>query len=176
MGQRADSSDAKGGGLEITGIDAAQAAIASAVEVYRKAGGPVIWVQHSAGSGAPIFNPDNESFDFIGNVRPQGSEKIIIKAAPSSFTGTDLDATLKGLGTKQVVLTGFMAHVCVTGTARSAMEHGYDVVIVKDAIGDRAIPSIDGKSTVTASYLVDAVCTELADAIGTIVNVADIKA
>lgn len=56
------------------------------------------------------------------------------------------------------------------------MEHGYDVVVLKDAIGDRAIPSVDGKSVVSAAYLVDAVCTELADAIGTILTVADIKA
>lgn len=72
-----------------------------------------------------------------------------------------------------------------------------DVVILKDAIGDRNVPSVDGKSVVTAQYLVDAVCAELGmpftlrirlatrltkidfvsgDAIGTILNVADIKA
>lgn len=55
------------------------------------------------------------------------------------------------------------------------MEHGYDVVILKDAIGDRDIPGLTGE-TVSGSFLVDAVCTELADAIGTILNVADIKA
>jgi hypothetical protein len=55
------------------------------------------------------------------------------------------------------------------------MEHGYDVVIVKDAIGDRDVPSVDGKSVVSASYLVDAVCSELADAIGTIVQSSEIK-
>lgn len=37
------------------------------------------------------------------------------------------------------------------------MEHGYDVVVVKDAIGDRDIPSLDGKSTTTASTLVEIV-------------------
>lgn len=66
--------------------------------------------------------------------------------------------------------------VCVTGTARSAMELGYDVVVVKDAVGDRDIPSSDGSTTVTASTLVDVVCHELADAIGTVVQSADVKA
>ena len=56
------------------------------------------------------------------------------------------------------------------------MEHGYDVVIVKDGIGDRDIPSSDSQSTVSASTLVDVVCHELGDAIGTIVHSVDVKA
>ena len=65
--------------------------------------------------------------------------------------------------------------VCVTGTARSAKEHGYDVVVVKDAVGDRHIPSLDGKSTVTAETLVDVVCTELSDFFATILASSAIK-
>lgn len=68
-----------------------------------------------------------------------------------------------------------MSHVCVTGTARSAMELGYDVVIVKDAIGDRDVPSHDGKSTVKADDIVQMVCHELGDAIGTVIESKDIK-
>lgn len=49
-----------------------------------KAGAPVIWVQHTAGKGAPVFNPDNETYDFIGDVRPKDGEEIIVKQAPSS--------------------------------------------------------------------------------------------
>lgn len=64
----------------------------------------------------------------------------------------------------------------MTGTARSAMELGYDVVIVKDAIGDRDIPSADGKSVVKAATLVTTVCDELADAIGTVIHAAEVKA
>jgi hypothetical protein len=65
--------------------------------------------------------------------------------------------------------------VCVTTTARAAMEHGYDVVIVKDAIGDRDIPSLDGKSTTKAETLVEGVCTELNDFFGTVLQAKDIK-
>lgn len=56
------------------------------------------------------------------------------------------------------------------------MELGYDVVIVKDAIGDRDIPSADGKSVVKAATLVTTVCDELADAIGTVIHAAEVKA
>lgn len=30
-----------------------------------------------------------------------------------------------------------MAHVCVSTTARQAAERGYDVVVVRDGVGDR---------------------------------------
>lgn len=55
------------------------------------------------------------------------------------------------------------------------MEHGYDVVVVKDAIGDRDIPSLDGKSTTKAETLVDVVCTELSDFFSTILVASDVK-
>lgn len=125
--------------LEITGIDAAQVQIDIAVQKFRSAQKPVIWIQHSAGAGAPIFNPENASFDFIGSTRPLDGEQIIIKAAPSSFTGTDLDSMLKNGKVTQIVLVGYMvsllaissflffdrslqAHVCVSGTARAYVD------------------------------------------------------
>lgn len=35
------------------------------------------------------------------------------------------------------MLVGYMAHVCVSTTARQAAERGYEVVVVKEAVGDR---------------------------------------
>ncbi|KAK4046026.1 hypothetical protein OIO90_006635 [Microbotryomycetes sp. JL221] len=136
---------------------------------------PVIWVQHD-GAGTPIFDLGAESGDFIGTVRPFEGEKIIVKKHPSVFTGTDFHETLQSLGIRQLVITGYMAHICVTGTARSASEHGYDTIVIKDGIGDRDIPSHDGKSVVSAATLVDFVCNELGDGIGTIIQSKDIGA
>ena len=73
---------------------------------------------------------------------------------------------LQGLGEtgKKVVLTGYMAHVCVSTTARVGAEKGYDVLLAEDAIGDRNIPGIDARN------VKDAVLKELGDAFGTVVN------
>jgi nicotinamidase-related amidase len=57
-----------------------------------------------------------------------------------------------------------MAHVCVSTTARQADEKGWDVIIAKDAVGDRNIPGIKGEE------LVETTCKELADAFGSIVD------
>ena len=44
---------------------------------------------------------------------------------------------------------GYMAHVCVSSTARAGDELGYDISVVKDGIGDRDVPGA------TASQLVE---------------------
>lgn len=62
-----------------------------------------------------------------------------------------------------------MAHVCVSTTARQAAEKGYDVILAKEAIGDRDIPGLK------AADVVDNSLKELADAFGTVVSANDIK-
>ena len=62
-----------------------------------------------------------------------------------------------------------MAHVCVSTTARQSAERGYDVVLVKEAIGDRDIPGVK------AGELVETVLKELADAFGTVVSIDNVK-
>jgi nicotinamidase-related amidase len=71
---------------------------------------------------------------------------------------------LKGTGRNKLVLTGYMAHVCVSTTARQAAEREYDVLLAEDAIGDRDIPGVK------AADLVAVALSELADAFGTVVK------
>lgn len=67
------------------------------------------------------------------------------------------------------MLTGYMAHVCVSTSARQAAEKGYDVVIAEGAVGDRDIPGVK------AEDLVRVTLAELADAFGSVVKAEDIK-
>lgn len=62
-----------------------------------------------------------------------------------------------------------MAHVCVSTTARTGAELGYDVVVVSDAIGDRDIPGIGGLEVTKV------VLQELGDAFATIVSSEEIQ-
>ena len=45
------------------------------------------------------------------------------------------------------------AHVCVSTTAREAHQRGYDVVVAKDAVGDRSVPADGGKEAVSGDKL-----------------------
>ena len=74
-----------------------------------------------------------------------------MKQHPSSFTGTDLGEHLDKLGKKKIVLAGYMAHVCISGTSRAGAELGYDVSVLSDGIGDRDIPGASAKQLVDVS-------------------------
>lgn len=77
--------------------------------------------------------------------------------------------TLQSIGAKKIVMVGYMAHVCVSTTAREAFQKAYEVVLVEDAIGDRDIPGVSGDDVTKV------VLAELDDVFGTVVKSSDIK-
>ena len=158
------------GQLKTQNVTATRAAIAELLHKYRSGphgGKNIVHVVHQTPAGAPVFTPDTNLAKEFAELKPQDGEKVIGKQQPSSFAGTDLDTYLAGLGDagKKVVLTGYMAHVCVSTTARAAAERGYDVVLAGDAIGDRDIPGGLGGAELT-----EIVLKELGDAFGTVVQ------
>ncbi|MCJ1299502.1 hypothetical protein MMC08_002294 [Hypocenomyce scalaris] len=158
------------GALKTTNVASTRKAIKSLLDKYRDAGGDVVHVLHQTPQGAPVFTLGESVAEEMDELKPVGSgEKTIKKSFPSSFAGTDLQEYLEQAGKKKVVLTGYMAHVCVSTTARQAAELGYDVVLAEDAIGDRDIPGLSGEEVTKATLL------ELGDAFGTVVKSGDIK-
>lgn len=53
----------------------------------------------------------------------------------SGFANTDLDLQLKKHGLRKVIVIGMRANTCIESTVRFAAELGYEVTLVKDAIG-----------------------------------------
>src|SRR5271156_2717065 len=53
----------------------------------------------------------------------------------SGFANTDLDLQLKKHGVRKVSVIGMRANTCIESTVRFASELGYEVTLVKDAIG-----------------------------------------
>ena len=50
------------------------------------------------------------------------------------FTGTELDAVLRNLGVRTIVLMGVSLNLGIPGAALSALDLGYQVVVVRDAV------------------------------------------
>jgi nicotinamidase-related amidase len=113
--------------------------------------GRVVHILHSTPSGAPVFTPDTPLAAEMSGLEPRDGEKVFTKNHPSSFAGTGLHEFLKERSVNKVVLCGYMAHVCVSTTARAAAELGYDVVLARDAIGDRDIPGMTGDEVAKVS-------------------------
>ena len=50
------------------------------------------------------------------------------------FTGTELDAVIRNFGVRTIVLTGVSVNLGIMGAALSAVDLGYQVVVVRDAV------------------------------------------
>ncbi|WP_235032065.1 isochorismatase family protein [Actinacidiphila yanglinensis] len=104
------------------------AVIAGLRERAKAAGVPVVTVQdHGSGMEA-----GTEGWQVVTQLAPTAGESVVHKTSPDSFLDTDLDRTLRELGVTEVVVTGFATEICVDTTARRALGHGYDLVLVAD--------------------------------------------
>ncbi|KAH7471668.1 hypothetical protein FOMA001_g13670 [Fusarium oxysporum f. sp. matthiolae] len=157
------------GKLKIENIEASRPVIASLLEKYRAAKAPVVHVVHATPSGAPVFTPDTELAEEFDELKPTEGEKVVEKSHPGSFTGTDLQEVLTATGRSKIVLVGYMAHVCISTTARQGAERGWDILVAEDAVGDRNIPGVN------AQELKKVALREIDDAFGTIVQSKDIN-
>ncbi|KAJ5200602.1 hypothetical protein N7491_008592 [Penicillium cf. griseofulvum] len=147
--------------------------IAKLLEKYRQNGNGknIVHVVHEVPAGAPVFTPGTTLAEEFEELTPQGNEKVVTKNFPNSFAKTDLHDHLQGLGEvgQKIVLVGYMAHICVSSTARAGNELGYDVIVVGDAVGDRNIPGANAETVVSM------VLSELGDGFATIVSEGQIS-
>ncbi|WP_405752319.1 isochorismatase family protein [Streptomyces sp. NBC_01020] len=107
------------------------------------AGVPVVTVQDQGGEG---MEPGSDGWQVVAELAPAGDGLVVRKTSPDSFLGTGLDAILKALGATEVVVTGFATEMCVDTTARQALSHGYDVVLVANGHTTSVRPESESES------------------------------
>lgn len=105
---------------------------------------PIIHIQHDAGVGTP-YDVSADIGAIAPEVAPIAGEKVIVKNYPNAFIQTSLDAELKALKVTNLVLVGFMTHMCVNSTAHGAFNLGYAVTIVASATASRPLLSANNK-------------------------------
>ena len=116
---------------------------AQLARAFRERGLPVVLVNVTAPApGRTDAGPRNFSFpdnwaELVPELEQQPSDYLVSKQRPGAFIGTGLDEYLRGRGVNQVFLTGIATGTGVEATARSAFDHGYNVVFVVDAMTDR---------------------------------------
>ncbi|EME85116.1 uncharacterized protein MYCFIDRAFT_60044 [Pseudocercospora fijiensis CIRAD86] len=157
------------GALKVTNAAETREATAGLLERYRAAKGRVVHVTHSVPEGTPVFTPGTRLAEEFDELKPKDGEKVVQKIHPSAFADTVLHDYLRGSGGQKIVLAGYMAHVCVSTTARDGARLGYDVLIAEDCVGDRDIPGASG------AEVTKMVMHELADFFATVVKSTDIK-
>lgn len=153
--------------MELEGVQAALDEAAALLERARTAGIPVIHVQHDDGPGS-LYDIEGESGAIVDRVAPRNGETVVVKNYPNAFVQTDLDETLKAVDASNLVLAGFMTHMCVNSTARGAFNLGYAPTVVASATATRALPG-PAHETVPAAAIQTASLAAVADLFAVVV-------
>ncbi|MEW2418667.1 isochorismatase family protein [Streptomyces sp. NPDC046866] len=164
------------GVMALEGVDEALAAGARLLAAARAAGIPVVHVVNDGGAGTP-YDIRAEIGAISPEVAPAPGEPVVVKGFPNAFHGTELHETLRTLGAgTELVLAGFMTHMCVSFTAQGAHALGYRPTVVAEATATRPLPAPDG-TVVPAAALQTAALTTIADLFGPVAPaVADLTA
>ncbi len=132
------------GVMQLTNVEPAILEAQKLLKMARALKVPVIHIQHDAGVGSP-YDVTADIGAIAAEVAPIAGEKVIVKNYPNAFVQTSLDAELKALGVQNIVLAGFMTHMCVNSTAHGAFNLGYAPTIVASATATRPLMSTNGK-------------------------------
>jgi len=157
------------GKLPLKGIDASLKETKLVLERARKAGAPIIHVVHKGKPKGALFNPETPYVDIVASLKPRQGETIITKGLPNAFAGTDLEQKLLGLGKKNLIVIGYMTHMCVSATVRAALDRGYHTTIVAKATATRDLPDNTG-GLVTAQEVQRTSLAALADRFAVVVQ------
>jgi nicotinamidase-related amidase len=84
-----------------------------------------------------VFWKGSHGGKFFEPLRPRPNEFVVTHHRMfSSFHGTDLQKQLQQEGIEKVVIAGLTSQTCVEGTGRDALEAGYHVTFLSDAVAD----------------------------------------
>jgi hypothetical protein len=103
-----------------------------------------------AGSWGADFHPD---------LRPQDGDTVLLPHKSCDVFETDLPIHLRQRGITHLVIAGMTANLCCESTGRHAMEKGYDVTFLSDAIGADNIPAYEAAIRINFPLIANAVIT-----------------
>src|SRR4051794_7262702 len=127
----------------------------------RAAGTSIFHVAHKGRSGG-LFDRLAERGAIVTELAPLPGEPVIEKGLPNAFAGTDLQTRLAATERKDIVLAGLMTHMCVSSTARAALDLGYRITVDANSCATRDLPDGRGGS-IAAATIHEVALAELSD-------------
>lgn len=103
-------------------LDRTLSRVADLAERARSAGAPVVYLRQRL----------DEPSDVHPAVAPRPGDVVLDKDSADGFLDSALGDVLARAGVRRVAVTGYATEYCVDSTGRSALSHGYDLVLVAD--------------------------------------------
>ncbi|CAN5774954.1 hypothetical protein BH20VER1_BH20VER1_07630 [soil metagenome] len=103
-----------------------------------------------AGSWGADFHPD---------LQPREGDTVLLPHKSCDVFTTDLPEHLRRMGISHLVIAGMTANLCCESTGRHAMEAGFDVTFLSDAIGAASIPEYEAAILLNFPLIANAVIT-----------------
>jgi nicotinamidase-related amidase len=160
------------GKLPLVGVQPALAEIGKLLERARAAQAPVIHIVHQGRAGG-AFGPDTTGFEIAAPAAPAPGEAVVHKSLPNAFASTDLASRLAALKKPQVILAGFMTHLCVEATARASIDLGFKATVVASATATRDLPDALTGGMVPAAEVQRNALAAIADRFATVAKSVD---
>lgn len=93
-------------------------------------------VESPDGRSSRILIRDTWNTDIVEELKPEPGDIQVYKHGYSGFHETELDAVLKGLGVKYLIVTGCTTSVCVESTVRDAHSRDYYCILLEDCTAE----------------------------------------
>ncbi len=126
-------------------------AIGSLLDAFRTRGLPVVYTTVAYDEGdrvaAATFLAKIPALETLAagsrwteidpRIAPRSGEAVLTKLWASAFFGTPLASLLITAGCDTLVVTGASTSGCIRATAVDGLQHGYRVIVPREAVGDR---------------------------------------
>lgn len=96
---------------------------------FRRSGLPVYHVRHN-------FEPGGDIHRYV---KPEAGEEVFSKDQVNAFLVQGVLESMRKDSVSTLVICGMQTHMCVEAAARAAHDHGFDVVLVRDACATRTL-------------------------------------
>ena len=107
--------------------------VAKLIQVWRQQQGLIIFIQHRSNDPESVFYPAQSGYAFMPEAQPLKHEAVITKLENSAFIGTELEARLREMSARSVVVVGLTTDHCVSTTTRMGANLGFNMTVVSDA-------------------------------------------
>ncbi|WP_229909404.1 isochorismatase family protein [Streptomyces flavofungini] len=141
----------------------------------RAAGALVIQLQNDGPDDA-LDEPDTPTWELHFPVDDERGELLFRKTVDDGFEETELEDVLREEGVTALTVCGVMSEMCVSATARTALDLEFRLVLAHDAHGTYDIPAAPGISDAIPAATVSRVAEwALGDEVEIVPSVDDIS-